>query len=214
MEEKPYRNETSLTISDKIYNYLKESIIKNKIKPNQRINEKKIAALFDSSTTPVREAILRLSAEGFIQISRYRHAIVKEISSKELQEMYEVMTILDYHALKLAIKELTDENLQEIEDLTIELEKHCSLDSLEEYLDLNAFIHTSIWKVIENKFFYSTLIQVYDQIQRYVYARYSVFMRHGALKESLSKHKNLLKALKSRDSSNLLKLVKEHWKVS
>ena len=96
-------NDSTLTLSDKIYNYLKESIIKNKIKPNQRIQEKEIAVQFDSSTTPVREAVRRLSAEGFIAITPYRYAVVREISSKELEEMYEVITILDYYALRAAL---------------------------------------------------------------------------------------------------------------
>lgn len=206
-------NAPLLTISDKIYNYLKESIIKNKIKPNQRINEKEIAALFDSSTTPVREAILRLSAEGFINISRYRHVIVKEISSNELREMYEVMTILDYHASRLAMNDMTEKDLKLISDLTTELKKNCSIDTLEKYLEINALIHTTIWKILKNKFFYFTLVQVYDQIQRYEYARHSIFLRNGALKESLEKHQKLLETLKTKDFSKLKKLVEDHWAI-
>jgi len=206
-------NEKTLTISDKVYRYLKESIIKNRIKPNQRIDEKEIAALFDSSTTPVREAILRLSAEGFIKLSRYRHSTVREISSEELQQMYEVMTILDNQALRSVIAVMKDEDLQKIRELTDELGKYCDVNSLEKYLEVNALIHTTIWKVIKNKFFYSTLIQVYDQIQRYAYARYSVFTREGALKRSLKKHMKLLEVLTTRDISNLKRLVREHWKV-
>jgi DNA-binding GntR family transcriptional regulator len=207
------KNESTPTLSDKIYTYLKESIIKYRIRPNQRINEKEIAAQFDSSTTPVREAVLRLSAEGFIEISPYRHAVVKEISSKELEEMYEVITILDYHALKAALDELTEENLLEIAALTEELERWCHVDSLEKYLELNALIHTKIWKVIKNKFLYSTLYQVYNQVQRYAYARYAVFLRHGALKKSLRKHQKLLETIRTKNSSALKKLVRDHWKV-
>jgi len=206
-------NDSALTLSDKIYQYLKESIIKNKIRPNQRIQEKDIAVQFESSTTPVREAVRRLSAEGFIEITPYRHAVVRQISSKELEEMYDVITILDYHALRTALNELEAPHIQEIAALTEELERHCHVDALEKYLDLNALIHIKIWSVIKNKFLYSTLLQVYNQIQRYAYVRYSVFARHGALKRSLKKHKRLLEALLSRNGRGLKKLVKEHWKV-
>ncbi len=123
------------------------------------------------------------------------------------------MTILEYHALREVMRELTDEKMKEMEELTEEMEKYCSVDSLEKYLEVNALIHTSIWEVLRNKFLCATLRKVYDQIQRYTYARYSVFLRHGALKRSLKKHRKLLATLASRDISGLKRLVKEHWKV-
>lgn len=203
----------ALTTSEKVYNYLRELIIKNKIAPNQRVNEKAIAKQFESSTTPVREAILRLSAEGFIEVSPYRHMIVKEISPKEMEEMYEVMMILDYHALKLAFKALRDDDVQKIKHLTAELERYCSLDSLDKYLEINARIHTTLWESVQNQFLNVTLRQVYDRIQRYSYVRYSLFMKQGALNRSLRKHKKLLDAVVSRDASNLLNLVRDHWRL-
>lgn len=205
--------DSNLTLSDRIYHHLKESIIKNRIKPNQRIQEKEIALQFNSSTTPVREAVRRLSAEGFIEINPYRHAVVREISSKELEEMYEVITILDGQALRAAIDELDEDRIREIAAMTAEMERNCSVDSLDRYLELNALIHIKIWSVINNKFLYSTLLQVYNQIQRCSYERYSVFARHGVLKKSLKKHKKLLAILLARNNRNLKKLVRDHWKI-
>ncbi len=209
----PEEKDSSLTLSDRIYHYLKESIIKNRIKPNQRIQEKEIALRFDSSTTPVREAVRRLSAEGFIEINPYRHAVVREISSKELEEMYEVITLLDGRALRTAIDELDEPRVREIEAMTEEMERKCSVDSLDRYLELNALIHIKIWSVIKNRFLYATIIQVYNQIQRYTYERYSVFARHGVLKKSLKKHKKLLETILTRNSHDVRKLVRDHWKI-
>ncbi len=200
-------------MSERIYAHLKDLIIKNKIAPNRRINEKAIAEQFESSTTPVREALLRLSAEGFIEVSPYRHIVVKEISPKLMEEMYEVMTVLDYHALKLAFKDLCEEAVRKIADLTAELEANCRLETLDRYLELNARIHTTLWESVRNQFLHSTLQQVYDQIQRYSYVRYSLFQKQGALNRSLRKHKKLLEAVVARDSSNLLNLVRDHWSV-
>lgn len=206
-------NDSNLTLSDKIYLYLKESIIKNKIKPSQRIQEKDIAARFDSSTTPVREAVRRLSAEGFIAISPYRHAVVREISSTELDEMYEVITTLDHQAFRAALDSLEEPQIREIEALTEEMERNCHVDTLEKYLELNALVHTKIWSTIKNKFLNETILQVYNQIQRYTYVRYSVFARHGALMKSMKKHRKLLEAVKTRNVKDLKKLVRDHWKV-
>lgn len=55
------------------FKLLKNSIIKGEIKPNQRIQERKVASLFNISPTPVREAIKRLAGEGLIRIDLRIH---------------------------------------------------------------------------------------------------------------------------------------------
>ena len=59
------------TLSQSIYNCLKKAILENKIKANQKINEKEIADGFKVSRTPVREALVRLEAEGFTKITSH-----------------------------------------------------------------------------------------------------------------------------------------------
>ena len=57
----------SKTLSQIIYNHLKESIITNKLKAGQKINERKIAELCEVSITPVKEAVFMLGAEGLVK---------------------------------------------------------------------------------------------------------------------------------------------------
>jgi DNA-binding GntR family transcriptional regulator len=124
-------------LSDRIHDYLREAIIKNKLKPRNIIREKDIAAMFNSSTTPVREAIKRLASEGFVEVHPYRHAIVSEITYKEYEEISETMYVLDSYAHKVVIHDLTERDHQELREMTLELEKFCTIDTLEKYLKIN-----------------------------------------------------------------------------
>ncbi len=202
-------------LSDRVYDYLRESIIKNDIKPRNIIREKDIAVLFNSSTTPVREAIKRLSAEGFLEVSPYRYAIVSETTYKKYQEICQTLSILDSFACKQAIKELSDINLQKIKEMTLEMERYCSPDSLEEYLEINANIHITIWESLKNEFLYSTLTQVFDKLlhghRHNVYSEWTSHSYH--LKRSLRIHKKLTDALIARDTSQINRIVKNHWKT-
>ncbi|MCK7468567.1 MAG: GntR family transcriptional regulator [Desulfosudis oleivorans] len=60
MEWKPADFQTPATLSETIYLALKKAMIDGEIKPGQRLQEKEIAALFSTSSTPVREAFFRL----------------------------------------------------------------------------------------------------------------------------------------------------------
>lgn len=199
------------TLSQSIYNHLKEAIINNELKANQKINDKEIAQLFEISTTPVREAVLKLGAEGFVTINSHREAVVKEISYKELKEIFQVIGILDSLATCLASEALTPEELKELEDLTQLMENSCYIQSIEKYMAINQDIHKKIWERIPNRFLRSTLEYINDQMLRYSYARFYAFRKPGVLERSLQEHKEILEALKNKDKKKLKTLILKHW---
>ena len=199
------------TLSQSIYNYIKESIINNKLKANQRISEKEIASTFGISTTPVREAVLRLGAEGFVTINSHREASVREISFNELKEIFQVLAQLDSLASSLALNNLSPEKIKEIEHLTKEMEKHCHRNSIEKFMDLNVDVHKKIWGSIPNRFLQSVLQYINNQMLRYNYARFYAFQKPGALEKSMADHKKILKALKDKDKRKIKSLLLKHW---
>lgn len=199
------------TLSQSIYNYLKDAITNNKLKSNQKINEKEIAQLFEVSTTPVREAVLRLGAEGFVTINSHRETVVKEIYYEELKEIFQVLGTLDSLASCLAVDNLSSETLEDLEHLTKEMERHCDLNSIEKYIAINQDIHKKIWERIPNRFLQATLHYVNDQMLRYNYARFYAFRKHGALERSMEEHKEILEALKNKDKKRLKNLIAKHW---
>lgn len=199
------------TLSQSIYNHLKTSIINNKLKANQRINEKEIANFFGVSTTPVREAVLKLGAEGFVNINSHREAVVKEISYQELKEIFQVLSVLDCLASTLAADHLSAEELKELEELTAEMESHCHPDGIEKYMTLNIDIHNRIWEFLPNRFLRDTLRYVNDQMLRYNYARLYAYHKPGVMERSMNEHREILKALKERDKNRLRTLMLNHW---
>lgn len=199
------------TLSQSVYNYLKDAIINNELKANQKINEKEIANHFQVSTTPVREAVLKLGAEGFVNINSHREAVIKEISYVELKEILQVLGTLDSLALNLAADNLNPDDIKELEDLTKKMERHCQVSSIEKYLSINFVIHSKIWLSLPNIFLKDTLQYVYNQLQRYNYARFYAFRKPGVLERSLNEHKEILAALKSKDKKQLKTLMKKHW---
>jgi len=197
------------TLSQSIYYHLKEAIINNKLKSNQKINEKEISQLFKVSTTPVREAVLRLGAEGFVTINSHREAVVKEIYYEELKEIFQVLGTLDSLASCLAVDNLSSETLEDLEHLTKEMERHCNIHSIEKYITINQDIHKKIWQLIPNRFLQATLNYVNDQMLRYNYARIYAFRKPGALERSMKEHKEILEALKNK--KRLKNLMAKHW---
>ena len=206
---------SSQPLSDKIHDYLREAIIKNELKPRNIIREKDIAVMFNSSTTPVREAIKRLASEGFVEVHPYRHATVSEITYKEYEEISEVMYVLDSYAHKFVIHELTEKDHQELREMTLELEKFCTVDTLDKYLEINAAIHIYVWEFLKNEFLYTTIRQAFDKfLHSHRHILYTQWTRDDlSLKKSLRLHKKITETLIKRDTSHISSIIKKHWNL-
>lgn len=201
------------TLSQTIYNYLKDAVVTNKLKANQRIIEKDIAKIFGVSTTPVREAVLRLAAEGYFLIDSRRKTIVREISSKELKDIFQVMAQLDAIAIKQVVDHIQPEHLQKLKELTKQMEQVGRSNDIEKYLEINSTIHYKIWDILPNKILRRTIEFVHCQLMIYAYSRITAFQEPAVLNKSIQEHKKILQALEDKDKRALKSLVKSNWSL-
>lgn len=74
---------------------LRDAIVKGKLQPGQRLRETQLAAMFQVSRNPVREALLALQAEGLIEASPRRGARVRLISNEEVTDLIELRIELE-----------------------------------------------------------------------------------------------------------------------
>jgi DNA-binding GntR family transcriptional regulator len=199
------------TLSESVYNSLRTGIINNELKAGQRIYEKEIAKKYGVSTTPVREAFLKLNAEGYISIDSHRKASVRNISYKELEDIFMVMGDLDALAVSQAVDHITPDCIREIEELIEEMEEICKPPFVERFLEINVAIHYQIWSALPNKVMERTLHYVHGQLLRYNYARYLAFQDPEIMKRSLAEHKRILNALREKNKREIKKFMKTHW---
>jgi len=191
------------TISDYIYENLKEAILNNELKANQRINEKDLAESFQVSRTPVREAVLKLAAQGFVQIDSYKRAVVKEVSYEELEEILQVLAVLDQMALDMALDYLGPKEISKLEMLTQRMEEYSHPDTAEKYLQADGAFHREIWKVVPNNFLKELLLSVKEKKERYMYASIRSCTNTDKFECGLRLHRELISAIKARDRKRL-----------
>jgi len=200
-------------MSEFIYNNLKEAIMNNELKANQRINERELSKAFQVSRTPVREAVLMLAAEGFVKIDSYRRAIVKEVTFEELSEIIQVMGALDGLAMELVIGNLSPEEIKKLEDITRKMKKYYETNSVEKFMQLNVSFHNKLWSNVPNKYLREMLYLARDHKERYTYARLYAYKKLGSMEKSMKQHEEILDAIKAKDKSKLKSLMVRHRNV-
>lgn len=88
-------------LSENVAEKLREMIVDGRLKPD-RINEVHLAAQLGVSRTPLREALMRLEAEGAVICEPRRGFKVRSLSAGEVEQIYLIRAILDPEALKIA----------------------------------------------------------------------------------------------------------------
>ena len=102
-------------LRDVVFETLRDAIIRQVLKPGERLMEIQLADEMGVSRTPVREAIRKLELEGLVVMVPRKGAYVAGVSMKDIHEVYEVRSALEMLAVTLAAERITDEELDALE---------------------------------------------------------------------------------------------------
>lgn len=199
------------TLRERIYAHLREAIISNYLPSGERIFDKEIARSFNVSITPVREALLQLSIEGFVEIKSYKDIIVREISLKEISEIYDVQAVLEGLAGKLAVPNMNGEHFSKMEKLIRKMSEYFKSNKVDKFYEVNQKIHELYLKQCGSQLIYDLVSHLNLRKKMFRY-RVTFLSKKKVMKKALEDHKNILKAFLSRDQEKVERLIVEHWR--
>ena len=109
-----------MTLTDKVYESVREAIVSRRFEPGARITENQISSELGVSKTPVREALVKLAHVGLVEPAGPRGLRVVAPSRRLLVEGYQVRTALEAQAVRLASERRTDADLAGLRQLAQE----------------------------------------------------------------------------------------------
>ena len=110
------------------------------------MKEAALAEKYSVSKTPVREALRFLERIGFVEIVPHTMACVKSINKKEIENLYNIQSVLEGLAVRQAIPNLQKDDHQEMEKYLGLLQKSHQEENYPEYEKANIEFQTLIWK--------------------------------------------------------------------
>lgn len=93
---------------------LRQMILDGSLSPGERLNEVTIADSIGISRGPLREAIKRLSGQGYLTMETHRGAFVKAYTPQEIRDLYELRSALELYAVRLVVDRASDDALDEL----------------------------------------------------------------------------------------------------
>lgn len=182
-----------------VYETLRREILDLSMEPGTLLDETELSERFKLSRSPVREALIRLSAEGLVTTLRNRSSVVASFDVTSVPSYLDAVELLYRVTTRLAAIRRTPAQLEMIRRLQKEHEAATQRDDLYETIRLNREFHGAIAEASGNAFFVDWTRSLLDQGQR-VLGLYIHSIGDHVESNVLSDHVTIVEAIAARDA--------------
>jgi DNA-binding GntR family transcriptional regulator len=182
-------------------------ILHGDLKAGQAIDQVELATRLDISRHPVRQAIERLAERGFIELRPHRSAVVAEISTADMDELYRARNELECLALREGWSRLDVDAKKRIAEIEKKLRRINPTRDLDGFMAVNRDFHLAMYEPCRNRHILRAVIALYDLSERY---QRVALMTASRARQSGAEHGALLEALERGDLDKLLQLIRRH----
>ena len=198
------------TTVDQMVRAIGDRIVTGFLHPGEKLDETSLAARFDVSRTPVREALGHLSAMGLVERRPNRGAIVAVVTQEHLASMFESMAELEAICARFSAERMTS-----AERRSLEIEHQASarlvqLGAEEDSEYFNTEFHTRLYRGAHNTHIHDLTVMTRSRLAPF---RRAQFMLPGRLAKSWQEHELIVTAIMRGDSVAAGKAARDHVSI-
>lgn len=194
----------------KLRDEIENGIVTGLFEPGERLDEVQLANRFGVSRTPIREALMQLSAIGLVEIRPRRGALVVDPAPQRVFEMFQVMAELEGMAGALAARRHTDEDRLALLAAHGKCEEAAISEDTDRYYYENELFHRSIYAASHNGFLEEQCVAMHRRLRPY--RRLQLRVRNR-MKVSFAEHGGIVDAILSGDHAAARALLRDHVAV-
>lgn len=192
-----------------VYRRVLAQIRSGELRPGDRLTELDLARRLQLSRTPVREAIRQLEADGLVTHVPRVGATVRTLDYSEVMELYEMRTVLEATAARMATRAASDIEISELEEINADLA--AAIGDAQHAYELNRLFHETLAKAAKNRF----LIKSMEALQKaLLILGTSTLADESRAKAAVSEHQAVLDAMRARQGETAEACMRTHLEAS
>lgn len=193
-----------------IFKELERRIVQLDLQPGQLINEKQLIEEFGVSRTPIREALLKLSEKGFVDMIPRVGTYVSQIDIKTIKYVYEVKKHLEALASELAAQRASAEEIGELMKITARINGYDAVKDYKRYIEDDYLFRKVIRLASKNPVLIAELEELNVKTERFVQHIQYKIGDPSWYNESL---KGIAEAIEKRDKDTAAKESLKHAEI-
>jgi len=194
-----------------IYRQLKDMILGFVLHPGARVTENELAVRFGVSRTPVREALQRLAAEGYVTIRPKQGCFVADIDIERINHYYDVRIALELRGLELACLSMSDAQLRKLASVWDPAQAPATPPPMEIMVARDEGFHMALAEAGNNAVLADYLKDVNEHIH---IVRRLDFSEATRVDHTYTEHHDILLRLLERDAEGAKALMLRHIRKS
>ncbi|WP_246476505.1 GntR family transcriptional regulator [Salicibibacter cibi] len=196
----------SQPLYQQLYESLKKSILTGEFQSGSKIIVTKLAAEYNISRTPMREALRQLQNEGLL-VQDGPGLRVIELNIDDFKDLYDCRVALEKEVMKAVTNVADQELINRVEKLLDEADQALGNREYLQLLQLNTDFHDTLLKACPNK----RAIQFVQQVRSLLLIyRAKILYNYDSNKEIINEHRQILESLKKGDVQDVIKQVESH----
>ena len=193
----------------RIYEGLRQDILTMALQPGELLDEATIAARYEVSRSPVREALIRLTSEGLVKALPNKSAVVAALNIEEFPAYLDALDLIQRVTTRLAAKLRSEEDLLLIKREQAALERALAKRDALAMIEHNRNFHIAISEAGKNRYFTTLYGRLLDEGRRML--RIYFFSLDDSLPpEFEAEHRRIIQAIENKDEDLAERLAHEH----
>jgi DNA-binding GntR family transcriptional regulator len=182
------------SLSGWVYQELRKKVVDGQLRPGDRMREVELSNTLRVSRTPVREALKRLEADGWLKYLPSRGAVINSLEPEQAAELYAVREILEASAARLAAQNASEYEIELLKGV-LQRQKEAK-DDIEALARLNRIFHSTIYRMSHNRYLFDILCRTQDYMlllaEKSPYGApgrpRAAYQEHAAIVEAIARH--------------------------
>ena len=189
------------TAQEIVLEALRQAILEGVLAPGARLRQEDLAAVFDTSRIPVREALRALEYEGLVESEPHRGFTVTSLDADEIDEIYELRILLESEAVRIAVPLLTDADLATLGTLYQEMVEE---DDPDTQLANRERFYLYLYSVSGRQRLVGMIARLRQEVAR--------SLRWQLVQHSPSHHEEFFEAIKAADADRAAAKLASHYR--
>ena len=188
-------------LHNQVCSILRSAILRGDFEPGERLVQTELAEMIGVSRMPIREALRTLEIEGLVTMEPHKGAVVRVLEKEDVEEIYELRSVLESLALKKSMQHFAEEDrrlIKQYHDSMVEA-------TTEEYIELNKEFHDLLTSSCESP----RLLGFINTISRGL-AQDTPLVIPGQMKKSNTEHEKIVQAILENDADGAAEHLAEH----
>lgn len=207
------KSDANQTLNASALTQLRSDILACRLMPNERLRVEALRERYGMGNSPIREALMRLEAEGLVELEQNKGFRVSEVSRQNLLDLMRTRIEIESIALRWSLEKGGVDWEGNLLSAFHRLSRQSKIDPTnpdaisEKWSKEHADFHTALVSACASPTLMSIRSRLFEQADRYVALS---IMSNGPLRDDLTEHKNLMRAALNREIDKMIELNRIH----